>query len=69
MDPEHITAVQAVVDRVTSYQEGATEGTIEESLREAFTQTDVELDDQQVAALVEAIEKTDEPVDVASVLG
>ena len=68
MDAEHTAAVQAVVDRVTSYQESATEGTVEDALREALAQTDVDLDDQQVGALVQAIEKTDEPVDVATVL-
>ena len=62
-------ATQAVVDRVSSYQESAPEGTVEKELREALSETDLDLADGEVEALVEAIEADDGPVDVATVLG
>lgn len=68
MSDERTEAVQAVVDRVTSYQDSATESTVETSLREAFAETDVDVTDDELARLVQAIEKADEPVDVAAVL-
>ncbi|MGA8848178.1 MAG: hypothetical protein WB471_16305 [Nocardioides sp.] len=68
MSNERIQAVQAVVDRITSYQDGATEGTVEKELRKALTETDVELSDAEVAALVEAVEAGEGTVSVADVL-
>lgn len=68
-DNEKITAIQAVVDRVESYQESAPEGTIEKELREGFTEAGVSVDDSDVAALVLAIESNKGPVDVKGVLG
>ena len=68
-DNEKITAIQAVVDRVESYQESAPEGTIEKELREGLTEVGVTVDDSDVAALVLAIESNKGPVDVKGVLG
>lgn len=68
MSNERTEATQAVVDRLTSYQDTATEGTVEKELREAFAETDVDVTDEELAALVGAIEKADEPVDVSTVL-
>jgi uncharacterized protein YpuA (DUF1002 family) len=68
MSIERTEAVQAVVDRLTSYQESATEDTVEKELRDALTETDVDLTDDEITRLVDAIEKTDGPVDAAEVL-
>ncbi|ANH39677.1 hypothetical protein I601_3270 [Nocardioides dokdonensis FR1436] len=65
---EQITAVQGVVDRVNSYQESAPEGTVEANLREGLTEVGVELGDDQVRSLTDAIEKGGS-VDAAQVLG
>lgn len=69
MENEKIEAVQAVVERVGSYQEGAPEGTVEKELRSALAEAEgVELDDAQVTKLAEAIEAEHGIVDVRSVL-
>ena len=70
MESEKIEAVQAVVERVGSYQEGAPEGTVEKELRSALAEAEgVELDDAQVTRLAEAIEAEHGIVDVRAVLG
>ena len=69
MDNDKIAAVQAVVDRVGSYQEGATEGTVEKELRSALADTDIDLTDDEVTKLAEAIESEHGIIDAASVLG
>lgn len=69
---EKMEALQGVVDRVSSYQEAAPEGTVEKELREALSVTDLEVSDGQIVALAEAIEardKTTDTVDVQEVLG
>jgi hypothetical protein len=57
IDPDHVTAIQAVVDRVSSWQETATESTVETELRKGLDEVGVTLTDSQVAALVAAIEE------------
>lgn len=69
MDNDKIQAVQAVVDRVGSYQEGATEGTVEQELRSALAETELDLTDDQVTRLADAIESEHGIVDAATVLG
>ncbi|WP_309648574.1 hypothetical protein [Nocardioides sp.] len=72
MDIDTAQAAQAVVDRVTSYQESAPEGTVEKELRDGLTEAGVNLSDDDVRRLVDAIEGTDEGeghVKVAEVLG
>jgi len=62
-------AVQAVVDRVTSWQDGATEGTVAEELRKGFQEAGVEVSEDEVATLADAIEDRHGAIDAASVLG
>ncbi len=66
---EELEAIQGVVDRVSSYQDGATEGTVEKELRSALAETDISLDDAEVTRLAEAIESEHGAVDAGSVLG
>lgn len=68
MTHENAEAVQAVVDRVSSYQDGAPEGTVEEELRAGLDEAGVTLDDAQVTALASAIESEHGNVDAADVL-
>ena len=66
---EEMEAVQAVVDRVTSWQDGAEEGTVAEELRKGFEEAGVEVSSDEVAKLADAIEDEHGAVDAASVLG
>jgi len=66
---DRIEAVQAVVDRVTSWQDGATEGTVEEELRKGFAEVGVEVADHEVRALADAIESEHGAVQASEVLG
>ncbi|CAN5213876.1 hypothetical protein BH09ACT12_BH09ACT12_08800 [soil metagenome] len=68
MSNERTQAVQAVVDRMTSYQDGAPEGTVEKELREALTETDVDLTDEEITTLTSAIESGEGTVSVADTL-
>ncbi|RYJ02923.1 MAG: hypothetical protein EON52_18660 [Actinomycetales bacterium] len=63
-----LEAVQAVVDRVAAWQHGATDGTVLEEVRKGLEEVDVSLADTEVAALAEAIESDDGPVDAGQVL-
>jgi hypothetical protein len=65
---EKLEAVQAVVERVTSYQDGAPEGTVEEELRKGLMEADVELDDGDIRRIAEAIEAEHGSVSVGQVL-
>lgn len=69
MTHENTEAVQAVVDRVSSYQDGAPESTVEDELRNGLVEAGVTLEDGQVSRLASAIEDQHGKVDVASVLG
>ena len=69
MDQDKTTAVQAVVDRVSSWQETATEGTVETELRKGLDEVGVTLDDEQVTALAHAIEDKGGEADAGEVLG
>ena len=51
MDSDKITAVQAVVDRVSSWQDGATEGTVDAELRKGLDEAGVSLSDDEVGKL------------------
>ncbi|CAB4731878.1 MAG: hypothetical protein F2667_13780 [Actinobacteria bacterium] len=66
---DQLDAVQAVVDRVSAYQESAPESTVETALLEGLEQAQVGLDSHQVRLLAEAIEADDGPADAAVVLG
>ena len=61
-------AIQAVVDRVTSWQDGATEGTVGTELRKGFEEAGVDVPDEDVARLAAAIEDQHAAVSAAEVL-
>lgn len=63
-----MTAIQAVVDRVTSWQDGATEGTVADELRRGAGEVGVDLSDQEVRVLADVIEDKHGAVDVEQVL-
>jgi hypothetical protein len=66
---EQIEAIQNVVDRVSSYQDGAPEGTVEEELRKGFDEIAVEVEPDDLAKLAEAIEEDAGDVSAADILG
>ena len=68
MSDERTEAIQAVVDRVTSWQDGAPEGTVENELRKGFSEAGVEVSDDEVRALAEAIESRHGAVSADEVL-
>ena len=63
-----LEAVQAVVDRVSAWQHGATDGTVLDELRQGLSETGVDLGDSEIASLAEAIEADSGPVDATQVL-
>ncbi|MDF1602502.1 hypothetical protein [Nocardioides sp. YIM 152315] len=65
---EKMEAIQAVVDRVTSWQDGATEGTVESELRKGFAEAGVDVSDGEVTQLTDAIEGEHGAVSAAEVL-
>ena len=65
---EQYEAIQAVVDRVTSWQDGATEGTVAEELRRGFAEAGVDVADDDVARLADAIESRHGAVSAKDVL-
>jgi hypothetical protein len=69
MTDDKTETVQAVVDRVSSYQDGATEGFIADELRRGLDEAGVELPDEQVRKLADAIEDAKGEVFVTEVLG
>jgi len=66
---EKLEAVQAVVERVAAYQDGAPEGTVEDELRKGLTEAGVDLEDDDVRRLAEAIEAEHGSVSAEHVLG
>lgn len=64
---EKLAALQGIVERVSSYQEAAPEGTIERELRAAIDGTDLEVPDAEVVAIAEAIEARDKSTDTVEV--
>jgi hypothetical protein len=69
MTDDRTETVQAVVDRVSSYQDGATEGTIADELRRGLDEAGVQIPDDQVQRLADAIEDAKGEVFVRDVLG
>ena len=65
---EELEAIQAVVDRVTSWQDGATEGTVEQELRDGFSEAGVDVPDDDVKKLADAIQDKHGAVDAGAVL-
>lgn len=68
MSDEKLEAIQAVVDRVTSWQDGATEGTVEQELRDGFGEAGVDVPDEDVRRLADAIQDRHGAVSAAEVL-
>jgi hypothetical protein len=66
---ERMEAIQAVVDRVTSWQDGAPEGTVADELRRGAEQVGVEISDDEVTRLADVIEERHAAVSAAEVLG
>lgn len=62
-----IEALQAVVDRVTSWQESAPEGTVRDELDKGLAEVGLDLDGQIRERIVDQIHE-DERVDVRSLL-
>jgi hypothetical protein len=68
-DNPELEAVQVVVDRVSSWQDGATEETIVEELRKGFDEVAVEVEPDDVAKLADAIQNETGDVNAGEVLG
>ena len=68
-DSAELEAIQVVVDRVSSYQDGAPEGTVEHELRQGLDEAGVDLADDDIVKLASAIEDQHGSVDAASLLG
>lgn len=68
-EKEALEAIQAVVDRVAAYQDGATERTVEAELREGFDEAGVEVAPDDVDALASAINEESGDVSAAAVIG
>jgi hypothetical protein len=67
-DNPELEAIQLVVDRVSSWQDGATEGTVAEELRKGFDEAGVEVEPDEVDKLADAIQNEHGDVVVADVL-
>ncbi len=61
-------AIQAVVDRVSSWQDGATESTVEGELRDGFGEVGVDVSDDDVRKLADAIQDEHGAVSAREVL-
>lgn len=61
-------AIQAVVDRVSSWQDGATESTVEGELRDGFGEVGVDVSDDDVRRLADAIQDEHGAVSAREVL-
>lgn len=68
MTDEKMQAIQAVVDRVTSWQDGAPEGTVEGELRDGFAEAGVDVADDDVRKLADAIQDEHGAVSAQEVL-
>jgi hypothetical protein len=63
-----LQAVQAVVDRVSSWQDGATEGTVERELRDGFAEAGVDVSADELERLAAAIQERHGAVSAQEVL-
>jgi hypothetical protein len=68
MDDDKLEAIQNVVDRVSSYQDGAEDRVVADELRTGLTEADIDLDDAQVQRLASAIEAAEGEVRATDVL-
>jgi hypothetical protein len=65
---DKLEAIQAVVDRVTSWQDGATEGTVADELRKGCAEVGVEISHAELTRLADAIEARHGAISAAEVL-
>ncbi|MBI2243184.1 MAG: hypothetical protein HYU55_04300 [Nocardioides sp.] len=65
---EQLEAIQAVVDRVTSWQDGATESTVAQELRDGFDEAGVDVADPDITRLADAIQAEHGAISAADVL-
>ena len=65
---EKLEAIQAAVDRVTSWQDGAPEGTVEKELRDGFAEAGVDVSEDDVRKLADAIQDEHGAVSAQEVL-
>ena len=68
-ESEQIEAIQNVVDRVSAYQDGATEVVVVEELRKGFDEVAVEVQPDDVTKIADAIDAEDGDVSVQDLLG
>jgi hypothetical protein len=68
-ESEQIEAIQNVVDRVSSYQDGATDRVVVEELRKGFDEIAVEVQPDDVTKIADAIEADDGDVSAQELLG
>lgn len=65
---DKLEAVQAVVDRVSSWQDGATEGTVASELRKGAAEVGIDLTETEIERLADAIESRHGAVSASDVL-
>lgn len=65
---DQLTAIQGVLDRVTSYQDGAPQGTVEDELRAGLADAELDLPGDDVTKLAAAVENAHGAVEAAAVL-
>lgn len=68
-DDPRTAVLQAVLDRVTSWQEGAAPETIRQELQEELARADLSLEPAQVDRIVEHVHGQGEHLDVRELLG
>ena len=61
-------AVQAVVDRITSWQDGATEETVRDELRQGLAEANLDVPDELVDEVVRRVRAGSEHFDVEPLL-
>ncbi|WP_122817515.1 hypothetical protein [Nocardioides pantholopis] len=69
MSEEKLEAIQAVVDRVSSWQDGAPESTVATELRKGFVEVGIDVTDDEVNKLADAIQDAHGEVSASEVLG
>ena len=69
MSDDKMEAIQAVVDRVAAYQDGAPEKTVATELRSGLSEAGVDVADDDVEKLAAAIESEHGSISAADILG
>lgn len=67
-DNPELETIQLVVDRVSSWQDGATAGTVTEELRKGFDEAGVEVEPDEIERLADAIQNEHGDIDAAELL-